>query len=137
MNWLKSKKCTAITLSALLLSSSVLGGFMSSYSIRAVEDEPVNTHAAYTGENRNKPASKLKEAVVLWKAELSDYNSSFSLTDYEIVDSGDEDNEEMKKSAKSKTPSADSATDVQPTVQNDFRLDYVNGATNYEVPERE
>ncbi|MGN0614353.1 MAG: SpoIID/LytB domain-containing protein [Porcipelethomonas sp.] len=138
MNFFKSKKCTAVILSALLLGSSVFGGILSSYSIRAVEDEPANnTHAASASENRNKPASILKEAVVLWKAELSDYSSSFSLTNYEIVDAGDEDTEEAKKTESSGNAAENAAAAEQSAVQSDYRLDYVNGATNYTVPERE
>jgi len=74
------------------------------------------------GEEQVTTSVKIKNGSnVLWKAKLSEYSSSFSLTDYEKVE--DEEAEE--------------SVSEEMVGSSDYSLDYVNGATTYAVPDRE
>ena len=92
MNFLKTKKSIALVLSAVVLGSTIIGGTLGSYGINAVtETEPV-TEATETTESEIVETKENEEtSTVLWKAELSEYDTNFSLMGYEKVEVEDED----------------------------------------------
>lgn len=122
MNFLKSGKSMALT--AAVLGAIIISGISGSYSIRAVTD----TENPETAVKAAEITQTVKEdTVVLWKAKLSEYGSSFSLTNYETVETEDEQESEDETEI----------TDEQPGIYSDYTLEYTNGATMQAVPERE
>ena len=135
MNFLKTKKNIALAVSAALLGSAIIGGISGSYRARAITDTEksvisateaeINAEEVKSEKNSNVKDEDTeniqKNTVVLWKAELSDYRTDFSLVSYEKVES--EDVEE---------PSEDNSDE-----KIDLSLEYTNSATMLDVPERE
>ncbi|MDE6103652.1 MAG: sporulation protein [Oscillospiraceae bacterium] len=90
----KSKKIISASLAVLVMGSVICGRIM--YNINAVEEAPKTIVSDL--ENSVKTQSETKEETVLmWKAVLSEYNSSFSIVDYETVEVEEETEAEEEK----------------------------------------
>ena len=124
MNFFKKKKNIALSLSLLIMGASTVGAVSGSYDLLAVTEttQPVSEAA----EEASAPAeiNEKKDEVVLWKAELSEYNTTFSVINYEKVEVEDEDE-------------AEEEVDEASGEYGDYSLEYTNGATMLAVPERE
>lgn len=120
MNNFKTKKFLAVFTAVLIMVLAVIGAIMQNgKTVFAVTDDSL---AMADGEEQVTTSVKIKNGSnVLWKAKLSEYSSSFSLTDYEKVE-----DEEAEESVSEETVES-----------SDYSLDYVNGATTYAVPDRE
>lgn len=130
MKFLKTKKSIAFSLSALILSAAVVGT-AATYDAR---DVYAVTEATAPAEQ--KPTEPQKEEtetpekkVVLWKAQLSEYSSSLSLVNYEKVETEEEEQPEEE--------TEEVQADEETVSEDDYTLEYTNGATTNEVPERE
>lgn len=90
----KSKKIISASLSVLVLGSVICGRIM--YNINAVEEAPKTIISDLENSVKTQSDTK-KETVLMWKAVLSEYNSSFSIVDYETVEVEEETEAEKEK----------------------------------------
>lgn len=90
----KSKKIISAALSVLVLGSVICGRIM--YNINAVEEAPKTIISDLENSVKTQSDTK-KETVLMWKAVLSEYNSSFSIVDYETVEVEEETEAEKEK----------------------------------------
>lgn len=135
MNFLKTKKSIALAVSVLVLGSAVISGSYEALALTDTEkaissttEAEINAEEVKSEKNSNVKDEDTeniqKKEVVLWKAELSDYRTDFSLINYEKVVSEDEEDEQEQ--------SEDSSNE-----KIDLSLEYTNGATMLDVPDRE
>jgi len=102
MHLKKLKQSIAASLSVLVIGSVFCGALMKPCEITALEDisqtvkqdsQPAATEPTTESEIKKEKRLVADDAVVMWKAELSEYQSSFSLVDYETVEVEEEEEE--------------------------------------------
>lgn len=121
----KSKKIMAASLSVLVMGTAVCGSI--AYPIRAVEDIP---QAAVSDDVIENSSAVRDETVVMWKAELSEYDSSLSLVDYEMVEVEEETEAEAEESEDELTAYSDGEYDDTSYIESS------GGAGIADIPER-
>lgn len=85
MHLRKMKNLITAALSVVVTGSVICGSIMNPYDINAVE-EPAETTAPVYENTVPDETVKSSRTVNMWKAELSEYGSTFSLMDYETVE---------------------------------------------------
>ncbi|MGN1480655.1 SpoIID/LytB domain-containing protein [Porcipelethomonas sp.] len=94
----KNKKGIAV-LSALIMGSVLLGSVTKPYGVNAADNQPDETSVPEATEYipfsiHGKTEDSKEETVVMWKAQLSEYENNLSVVDYETVEVEEEEETE-------------------------------------------